>query len=426
MASDNRIGAYVGGIRSGKTIVGAHFAIDMLGKRPTELGGIFSNTNKQLTKATLKEFKGVLMEYGLNEGTHYLVNKNPEKVFGYRSKFTDHSGVWSFCNGAQIFTFSLETQIRGVEFGWVWGDEVQDAKNDELYVVMGRMSGAKEPKTFYSLTPPAANPDIDELIYGEKHIPVIFGTTYDNKANLPATYIDDLKNTYDKYTFAREVMCERVNMTGFNWLYMFDPHRHVNYEAVYQMDARVPVYVSLDFNVNPFVCTLGHRGIKDNKPYIHIFDTIIINPEMIAKGGEYIETLAKEVKLRTPAQAKFNSYYITGDASGHSRNVVAKVGQTVWTQVLNAFGISKQQLNVRNVNPTHYDSRVLCNSILDKHPQFYINPKCKELIQDCEFVKAKPDGSILKENRNDLMQRADLLDTLRYFLHTWEYDFIKW
>ena len=417
---DTQIAAYLGGIRSGKTITGSHFALDCILNRRTELGGIASNTNKQLTKATLKEFKQVLASYGLLENEHYLVNKSPDRLFRYRSKFTDHAGVWSFFNGAQIYTFSLETQIRGVEFGWVWLDEIQSASIDDLNVVLGRMSGSKNPKTFYTLTPPHSNPEIDELIYGENHLPLVVGTTYDNK-HLPPNYIKTLEQTYDKYTFRREVLCERVTMAGLNWLYSFDRQRHVSDAAQYQPNQMV--YVSFDFNVNPFVCTLSHRGVANGKRFIHYFDTVVLTPEDI-QGKEYIEAIVEEIKRRTPAQARHNLYMITGDVSGRQKNVIGKVGESVWNKVIRTFNISVNQVKLPTHNPTHHDSRTLCNAIFTNYGDVLIHPKNKELIRDCEFAKAKPDGSLLKDSRAIETQQLDLLDAMRYDLNTWNADFI--
>jgi phage terminase large subunit-like protein len=198
-----RLYAYVGGIRSGKTITGAHWALHNIIHQPEIKGGIFSNTVSQLNTATLSEFIGVLEAYGLYKGEHYVANKDPERYFGYKSKFEKHNGVWSFMNGAQVITFSIETMIRGIELGWCWGDEVQDAAIDSLNIVMGRMSGAKFPRTLWTMTPPMDNPDIDELIWGEKHIAHTIGTTYDNSANLPEGYIEQLEKTYDSLTFKR-------------------------------------------------------------------------------------------------------------------------------------------------------------------------------------------------------------------------------
>jgi len=167
-------------------------------ERPKEVGGIFSNNSPQLNRATLKEFIQVLADYGLIEGEHFVSGKNPTPYFGYQSKFDKHGMVWSFANGAQVIVFTLEQYFRGIELGWAWGDEVQDASLDILQVVRGRMSGSKHPRMLWTLTPPSSNPDLDELIYGADAIPCTIGTTYDNAPNLPSDYITSLEKAFDE------------------------------------------------------------------------------------------------------------------------------------------------------------------------------------------------------------------------------------
>lgn len=433
LSYDHAISGYIGGIRSGKTIVGCEWVRDKIYNRPHELGGIFSNTNKQLTKSTLKELKGVLALHGISENTHYLVNKNPEKLFGYTSRFTDHAGVWSFCNGAQIFTFSLETQIRGVEFGWVFGDEIQDADIEDLQVVQGRMSGSKDPKTFYALTPPTFNPGVDALIYyedGRLRENFVTGTTYDNKS-LPKSYFDIIER-WDEVTFNREVLAKRIVIGETSFLYAFSRSKHVSERAMY--DENKTVYVSIDFNNNPFTATLSHRGRHQNGvKYIHYFDNIslkmsdlIVNKEGEKFTQDYITALCNEIKRRTPKQAQINLYSITGDAnSGRMSTVLNNVGEQIWTEVAKHFKNNRGIFEVFNSNPGHAESRHLCNSIFANYPEVLIHPKCKELLRDCEFVRAKPDGSIIKQNRADVTQQADLLDCLRYDLHAFNSDFIN-
>lgn len=420
-ALELNVSAYVGGIRSGKTITGSHFAMLMISQRPNELGGIFSNTNKQLQKATLKEFKGVLAEYGLHEDDNYVVNKNPSKIFGFRSKFTEHEGVWSFQNGAQIFTFSLEMQVRGVEFGWCWGDEVQDATIESINVVLGRMSGSDKPRTLYTLTPPRTNPDIDEMIYGDNSVPVTFGTTYDNSRNLPDGYIESLEQRYDKYTFAREVMCQRVILDGLNWMYAFDTARHIVAEANYMSDEIV--YVSLDFNVSPFCATLWHKGVMGGQKWMLCFDEIKLTPEE-TKGQTYIKAMAQAIRLKTPSTPR-QRYMITGDASGRNENILGRVGMNVFTELINEFNINLSQLVVSSRNMTHQDSRILCNSIFANYPIVGIAARCRDTRRDLEFVKANPDGSIKKDSRSNVLQQADFFDTVRYMFHNFERDFVR-
>lgn len=427
------ISGYIGGIRSGKTIVGCEWARDNIYNRPNELGGIFSNTQKQLSKSTLKEFKGTLAAAGIFENIHYFVNKNPEKFFNYRSRFTDHNGVWSFCNGAQIFTFSLETQIRGIELGWAFGDEIQDASIDNLRVVQGRMSGSKTPRTFYALTPPKSNPDIDDMVYnsdGQLRENFVKGTTYDNKKNLEDSYFEIIER-WDDITFRREIMCERITIGESSFMYAFNRQRHVSPKAAYNEDQLV--YVSIDFNNNPFVATLSHRGRDANGVrYIHYFDNISLKMDdmMYTKEGveftnTYVTALVDEIKRRTPKQAARHNYLITGDANtGRQSHILNKVGEKIWDELLKNFGNNHRIFKLFKSNPGHSESRHLCNSIFANYPEVLINPKCKELIRDLEFVKAKPDGSIIKDNRKDITQQADLLDALRYDLHAFNWDFV--
>jgi hypothetical protein len=429
LIKEHPVAAYMGGIRSGKSITGAHFIHECIWERPNELGAIFSPTAPQLSKMTLVELKNVLSYYGIEQDKDYIVNKKPDKRFGYKTRFpADHKGVWSFWNGAQIYTFSLKSFYRGAEFGYSWGDEIQDATKANLDVVTGRMSGSSNPKTFYSFTPPRNNPDVDELAYGDSEgmgrLPIAVGTTYDNAANLEAPYLKTLENTYDKKTFAREVMCERVNLAGFPWLYSFDRNIHVSPLAVYQPSSTV--YISFDFNVNPFVCTLAHRGYneKTGKKYIHYFDIIVLTPEMCG-GLEYIEAIIKEIKARTFTQSQRNAYMITGDVSGRKEDIVSKVGVVAWSKILDGFKIAKQNIILPRVNPTHVDSRVLCNSIISNYGEVLINPKCKELIRDCEYALAHADGHRKKDNRKDVTQQLDCLEAMVYDMNAFNGDFVR-
>jgi hypothetical protein len=407
-----RLFAFVGGIRGGKTITGSHWALRNILSRPNEKGGIFSNTNKQLNQATLSEFIKVLDFYGLHRGVYYVTGKDPERFFGYKSKFDRHDGVWSFANGAQVIVFSIETMIRGIELGWCWGDEVQDAPVESLNVVLGRMSGSATPNTLWTMTPPANNPGMDNLIYGENSIPHVISTTYDNAANLPEGYVEGLRERYDDLWFDREVLAKRVTMSGRNWLYAFDRTRHVG-KVEYVPD--LPVYVSIDFNVSPFVAVLAQRGGGGRQAWVHYFDEVVMRDTEVG-SRTYIEALCEAIRQRTPQAAERNLYYVTGDASGRAQSVISRPGVNYWTEVAQYLRVGYNKMNVPSSNPPLVESRRLCNAIFAKFPDIKISPKCATLIMDCEFVKAKNGAEIDKSSRANVHQRADALDALRYDL----------
>jgi len=419
----HRMVAYLGGIRSGKTIAGANYAAYRVVKYPHITGIIAANTNKQLTKSTLKEFKGVLAESNLYEGDHYVINKNPERFFkGVKSKFDEHNGVISFINGAQILTVSLEQQVRGIEAGWQWVDEFQDAKKEELQVLQGRMSGSSSPSILYTGTPPIHNPPIEEFIWENPDLVLVTGTTFDNKENLPDSFFDILKN-YDEYTYRREVMAERVKIPGRQWMYAFNRDRHVSEAATYRENERV--YISFDFNVSPTVALLAHRGSRqrNGKDYIHYFAEVVLTPDKIV-GDTFIRALCTEIARITPNQFRSRNYLVTGDSAGKSQNILGRVGMNAFTEIGESLNLPLASFQVAKTNPLHVDSRELCNSILSHHPEILINPKCKNTILDLDNVAAKPDGGIMKDNRGNEYQRADLFDAFRYDLHAWNSDFI--
>jgi len=415
--------AYLGGIRSGKTITGANYALYRLAKYPNQTGIIAANTHKQLTKSTLKEFKQVLAESGIYEGTQYVINKNPERFFkGVKSKFDEHNGVISFINGAQILTVSLEQQVRGIEAGWQWVDEFQDSKVEELRVLQGRMSGSAAPSILYTGTPPKSNPEIEEFIWENPDLYLVTGTTFDNRANLPDSFFDLLKN-YDEYTYRREVMAERVKIPGKQWMYAFNREKHVSDRAEY--DHTKTVYVSFDFNVSPTVALLAHRGdrVRHGKDYIHYFDEVVLRPDQIV-DETFIRAVCYEIAKKTPQNWKRKDYRITGDSAGQSQNVLARVGMNAFTEIGEALKIPTSAFQLHKSNPRHIDSRELCNSILAHHPEILLHPRCKNTILDLDNVAAKHDGGILKDNRSSEYQRADLFDAFRYDLHAWNKDFI--
>lgn len=424
------IAGFLSGKRGGKTICGAHFALKMIEERPHELGAIFSPTSEQLTHFTLSEFKKVLASYGIMQGTHYVVNINPKDKFGYESKFpSNHYGVWSFWNGAQIYTFSIESFFMGAEFGWAWGDEIQNISKAKLDEVSIRMSGSKNPKMFLTFTPPYNNPEIEKLVYkdnsdepGEGTLALVVGTTYDNKKNLEPGYLEMLENTLDPLTFQRDVMCRRVVMVGFPWLYAFDRKKHVSEEAK-RIDNEM-VYVTMDFNNNPFVCLLAHRGVRNGKRFIHYFDEIELTPSMVT-GKTFIEAMVEQIWTRTPTQYKNNLYMITGDATGRSQSVMMRVGENIWTELVKTMRVSAGQIRLSASNPLNANARELCNAIFAKYDEVLINPKCKGLIRDCEYVQANPDGTMIKESRSKDDQRADFIDAMKYDLNAFNYDFLR-
>ena len=93
-------------------------------------------------------------------------------------------------------------------------------------------------------------------------IEIVYGTTFDNKKNLPANYIEGLATSLDPKLYQRFVECKWVSLVQGKMFYQFDweiniPKRELKY------DRHLPLLVSSNFNIDP-MCWSVWNGIKKN------------------------------------------------------------------------------------------------------------------------------------------------------------------
>nr|MBX2859966.1 phage terminase large subunit [Vampirovibrio sp.] len=124
--SDKTLVAYVGGLGSGKTHVGAVWAIHKMMTYPEATGLIAANSYKQLESATLEKVFVLLTEMGAD----YYYRKS-DKVLTVTVK-----GV-----ACKIHCRSLTDyhDLRGTEYLWIWLDETRDTEKEAFEVCLGRL-----------------------------------------------------------------------------------------------------------------------------------------------------------------------------------------------------------------------------------------------------------------------------------------------
>jgi hypothetical protein len=69
-------------------------------------------------------------------------------------------------------------------------------------------------------------------------------------------------------------------------------------------------------------------------------------------------------------------------------------------------------------NPSFQNSWAHWNNTLALHPNFKINPSCKELLNDCRIAvfDVKKNGFTLKKDTSDSIWTMNALDCLRYLI----------
>lgn len=178
------------------------------------------------------------------------------------------------------------------------------------------------------------------------------------------------------------------------------------------------MYVSVDFNLNPFAVTFSHiwrdyKGLHD-----HTFmESSIENGSVPAMAKRIKEILGRSIA---------NSV-ITGDAMGKNRNIAETDNASNYQLLKRLLNLPDTAFYVKS-NPTHDRSRNDVNYTLfaATQPEFkfekLIHPKnCPGLVADYKTVQCDAFGHILKRDRKDVAQRADFLDTDRYKIHYFVY-----
>lgn len=196
------------------------------------------------------------------------------------------------------------------------------------------------------------------------------------------------------------------------WLYGFE-HKHIKDEIAFLPS--FPVYISFDFNNDPFACTAWqfspHKGFKDS--FIHCIKEF--------SGKFKIEEMCQQIRATFPSSI----LYVTGDRSGQNEDIGRN--QTLYQLIAANLGINKRLLNLNNTNLEHADSRIFMNAMFANYPNISISRTgCPNLIRQCHQAKVDEDSKkpsqLLKDRAN---HKNDEFDSMRYFFQTYFHSFAK-
>lgn len=217
--------------------------------------------------------------------------------------------------------------------------------------------------------------------------------------HIPSTYLESIKdmNPIDYARFV-EGDWDAVESVENPFLWAFDQRHIVNNT---NHNPNIITYFSVDFNINP-LCGLVIQHVAGQ---MNVVDEITIE-----KGS--VEALCDYIKAYGVPMAMIR---ITGDAMGRGGTIHQRDNSSAYLTMKKLLNISDKQFLIP-ANPTHKNSREDCNAALTRL-DVRVNPKCKGFIYDATQVQCDAEGKILKSNRNNLGQRADYLDSFRYFVN---------
>lgn len=170
------------------------------------------------------------------------------------------------------------------------------------------------------------------------------------------------------------------------------------------------LYSSWDFNRNPQACTVIQHDEKAKK--LSIIEVIKIHNTGTDKMCDIL--LLKYPKSRFV-------HVVNGDYSGNTPTSIYNEQVTNYSVIKAKLALSDGQIQIEP-NPSLEDNRTLMNMLFAQYTIEVCPVKAKPFIFDAENTVFTAEGKILKENRKDPKQQADVLDTVRYHVNK----YFKW
>ena len=402
------------GRRTGITRGSANACIEYLidGTAPVLWGDtIHANIDKYFTRYFLPELKRNNIKHQWESQKKQLTINgnvcdfrsadNPEnwEGFGYKIIILNEAGI--ILKNKDLYTNTVLPMLL----------DYPDSKLIAAGVPKGKLlkSGSEHP--FYTLAKRAME--------GNPKYELVSLTSYDNPV-LNAQDIRELEieiGSMSASAVDQEIYGKFVEFDAENpFAHAFNQDVHISNKAIFQPSKRV--YVSIDFNLNPFAVTFSHIWRDQNGLHDHTFmESTIDNGSVPAMAKRIKEILGRSIA----------NCIITGDAMGRNRNIAEIDNASNYKLLKRLLNLPDTAFYVKS-NPTHDRSRNDCNYVLfaATQPEFkfekLIHPtNCPGTIADYKTVQCDAYGQILKRDRKDVAQRADFLDTERYKIHYFVY-----
>ena len=296
----------------------------------------------------------------------------------------------------------------------VWIEEAEEISKDDFIKIDGSVR-KKNVKCQIRLTY-NTNIEPEHWIRQDFHDPQREDTFY-----LHTTYLVNVSNLDAKYISSREELKHRdydrylVDVMG-HWgskkverpfATQYDQKKHFK-ECYFQQQRTV--FLSMDFNLDPFAFTFGHIWQDIDGFHFWIFD------EMSIEGGNLPEAVSQ---IRSKYGAWLHNFVVCGDYNGNNRSMQSASLESNYQMLQRLLNLNSKQMKVKP-NPRHKNSRSDCNFLLAHAEDLRIHTDCVSLDADMRLVEVDADEKIIKQDRKKIGQKADLLDAFRYMADTQE------
>jgi hypothetical protein len=192
-----------------------------------------------------------------------------------------------------------------------------------------------------------------------------------------------------------------VNIKAGTVYTAFDRQRNVK---EIKLDRHLPLFWTLDFNVDPMCSLIVQREGDD----LRVLDEIVLHRASTLNACE-------EFQARFPNHQA--GLVVYGDATGCRLQSAGTTDYKIISDFLRREGYERAQLKVPPSNPAVRERVQLVNSKLlsaSGESHLTVSQRCKELITDFEEVTYIPDSIVIDKDKDP--KRTHLSDALGYLV----------
>lgn len=226
---------------------------------------------------------------------------------------------------------------------------------------------------------------------------------------MPKAELESATHDLDERTYRQEFQANFENLGSGSVYYAFDREANVRPAS---HDPRLPLFWSLDFNINPMCAVIGQRDGE----WVNVLDEIVLPDSNTSAACEEFLKRAEPWFHRSYAPMHVDVY---GDSTGDARRFSAS--RTDWQLVRDflagyrdryraAFHYGSSNPPVRN--RVNCMNAKLFNQAGDR--RLFIDPRCKNLIRDFEAgaLEDRHHGNAFNEIDKSDSERTHTSDAL--------------
>jgi hypothetical protein len=250
---------------------------------------------------------------------------------------------------------------------------------------------------------------------------------FENRAILGSTpdFYAHLKQSYDPRFYLQEVLGEYVDMFSGAVYHAFSDK---NIRSCSYID-REPLIIAMDFNVNPMAGAILQQHKWGRQAEVHVLAEIVLPSSHIVAWCE--ELVRQTLPWAEAATAGSIELQFFGDAAGGQRRAESN-GNSAWRIVEEFFAKQpryRAKFRYERKNPPVADRINAVNAMLCSFGQgytqagqrnLYIDPACRELLNDLEELAWKVDahGATIPEIDGRNPKRKHISDAVGYYIHS--------